>query len=212
MIRIKICGITKPEQGRSIAQLGATALGFMCVRQSPRYVSPEQIRAIVNHLPIEPAVDRIGVFADETLEEICHVVAIANLNAVQLHGSESPEFCAQLRSMQPNIEIIKVLRVRDIEALAQAQIYTGRVDTLLLDAYHPTLLGGTGQTIDWSRLQAFSPDCPWILAGGITPANVLTALNQVQPDGIDLSSGVEHAPGDKDLVKVAELFEQLKNY
>jgi len=171
---------------------------------------PEQIRAIVDHLPIEPAVDRVGVFADADLEEICRVVAIANLNAVQLHGSESPEFCDRLRSEQPDIEIIKALRVRNINALTQAQLYADWVDTLLLDAHHPTLLGGTGQMIDWSSLQAFSPNCPWILAGGITPANVSTALSEVQPDGIDLSSGVEHAPGDKDLVKVAELFDRLK--
>jgi phosphoribosylanthranilate isomerase len=83
------------------------------------------------------------------------------------------------------------------------------VDTLLLDAYHPQLLGGTGKTLNWETLQNFCPSIPWFLAGGLTPENVLDALSQLQPSGIDLSSGVERAPGDKDLDKVAQLFEQL---
>ncbi|MBD1866272.1 phosphoribosylanthranilate isomerase [Leptolyngbya sp. FACHB-671] len=213
-MRIKICGITKPDQGKAIAQMGATALGFMCVPQSPRYISPEQIRLIVDHLPVHPLtgalIDRVGVFANATLVEICQVVAIANLNAVQLHGSESPEFCQQLRAALPEIEILKALRVRSSETLAEANAYTDSIDALLLDAYHPKLLGGTGKTLDWSSLQNFRPNCSWLLAGGLTPSNVREALNQVFPDGIDLSSGVEHLPGDKDLAKVAQLFEQLK--
>lgn len=207
-MRIKICGITQPEQGRAIANLGATALGFICVPASPRYTTPEQIRTVVEHLPEN--VDRIGVFANSTREEICHTVAAAGLNAVQLHGDESPEFCQHLRPFLPNIEIIKALRVRNSQALEQAFIYTSSVDTLLLDAYDPQQLGGTGKTLDWANLQQFQPPCPWLLAGGLTPDNVLDALNQVHPNGIDLSSGVERAPGDKDLTKVAHLFEQLK--
>ena len=128
---------------------------------------------------------------------------------MQLHGDESPEFCEQLRSFLPNIEIIKALRVKNAQALAQADIYANWVDTLLLDAYHPQQLGGTGKTLDWENLRQFQPKCPWFLAGGLTPDNVMEALNKVQPNGIDLSSGVERAPGDKDLVKVAQLFECL---
>lgn len=207
-MRVKICGITQPDQAASIAQLGATALGFMCVRQSPRYVTPQQIRVMVDRLPAD-AVDRVGVFADADLAEICEVVAVGNLSAVQLHGSESPQFCQALRSALPQVELIKALRVRDAAALAQTQIYQAWVDTLLLDAYQPGLLGGTGKTLDWSTLQQFRPDRPWLLAGGIAPDNVLEALSWVQPDGIDLSSGVERAPGDKDLERVALLFEQL---
>jgi phosphoribosylanthranilate isomerase len=84
------------------------------------------------------------------------------------------------------------------------------VNTLLLDAYHPQQLGGTGKTLDWNMLQQFSPNCPWFLAGGLTPDNIVEALNQVKPSGIDLSSGVERAPGDKDLDKVAQLFARLQ--
>lgn len=205
-MRIKICGITKPDQAKAIAQMGATALGFMCVPASPRYVTPEQIRKIVT-LPHQ--IDRIGVFANSSCTEICQAVAVAKLTSVQLHADESPQFCAQLRQALPEVEIIKALRIRNQAALAQADLYTSCVDALLLDAYDPKILGGTGKTLDWTSLQQFRPSCPWFLAGGLTPENILAALAQVKPSGIDLSSGVEHSPGNKDLTKVAQLFEQL---
>jgi len=206
-MRIKICGITQPHQGCAIATLGATTLGFICIPASSRYVNPQQIRAVVDQLPEN--IDSIGVFANTSLDEICQIVAECGLTGVQLHGDESPEFCDRLRSFLPNIEIIKALRVQNVQALAQADIYANWVDTLLLDAYHPQQLGGTGKTLDWENLRQFQPKCPWFLAGGLTPDNVMEALNKVQPNGIDLSSGVERAPGDKDLVKVAQLFECL---
>lgn len=208
-MRVKICGITKPEQGQAIAQLGATALGFICVQASPRYVAPKQIRLIVE--PLMAKVDRIGVFANATLADIIQIVAEAGLSAVQLHGSESLEFCERLRESLPAVEILKALRVRTPTCLTQAATYTRCVDTLLLDAYHPHLLGGTGKTLDWVMLQQFRPPCPWLLAGGLTPDNVLVALSELQPSGIDLSSGVERSPGDKDLDKVAQLFEKVRS-
>lgn len=207
-MRVKICGITKPEQGQAIAQLGATALGFICVPTSPRYVNAIQIQTIVSQIP--QSLERIGVFANTSYPEISHLVIAGNLTGVQLHGDESPEFCTQLRKILPeSIEIIKALRVRNLEALAQAHLYIDCIDTLLLDAYHPQMLGGTGKTLDWTSLQQFCPSCPWLLAGGLTPDNINDALNQLKPHGIDLSSGVERAPGDKDLIKVAQLFQQL---
>lgn len=208
-MRVKICGITKPEQGQAIAQLGATALGFICVAASPRYVTPSQIREIVEQLLV--SVDRIGVFADATVEEIGQIVAEARLSAVQLHGLESPEFCDRLRQCLPEIEIIKALRVKTPECLERTESYTNYVDTLLLDAYHPQMLGGTGKTLDWTTLKQFCPSIPWFLAGGLSPDNILEALSKLQPSGIDLSSGVERSPGDKDISKVAVLFERLRS-
>lgn len=207
-MRVKICGITQPQQGKAIAALGATTLGFICVRASPRYVSPEQIRAVVEQLPEN--VDKIGVFANSSCEEICRTVAAAGLTGVQLHGDEPPELCHHLRQLLPGVEIIKALRVRSAQALEKAAIYTTWVDTLLLDAYDPAMLGGTGKTLDWASLRQFRPSCPWLLAGGLTPNNVLAALSQVTPSGIDLSSGIERAPGDKDLDKVTQLFNSLR--
>jgi len=206
-MRVKICGITQPEQGKAIAFSGATALGFICVPSSPRYVSTAQIRAVITQLPEN--IDNIGVFANSTVDKIAQTVTDSGLTGVQLHGDESIEFCYQVRQFLPNVEIIKAFRIRSLEDFDKAATYTTIVNTLLLDAYHPQQLGGTGKTLDWKMLQQFSPSCPWFLAGGLTPDNIVEALNQVKPSGIDLSSGVERAPGDKDLDKVAQLFARL---
>ncbi len=207
-LRIKICGITKPDQASAIANLGATALGFICVPGTPRFIDAETIGAVVNQLS-EP-IDRVGVFLNAKLDEIQNTVRVANLNVVQLHGNESPEYCDSLRSVLPTIEIIKVFRVRSVDDLMQTKLYEGYVDTFLLDAYHPHQAGGTGHTINWTSLQTFRPARSWFLAGGLKPSNILAALSLIQPDGIDLSSGVENAPGDKNLEQVAQLFETLK--
>jgi phosphoribosylanthranilate isomerase len=208
-MRIKICGITKAGQGIAIANLGATALGFICVRNSPRYIQPSKIKAIAEQLP--PEVDRIGVFANASQQEIKEVLIEAGLSSVQLHGDESPQFCQQLRDfLGDEIELLKALRIKTPAALLTVDRYQSWVDTLLLDAYHPQALGGTGKTLDWESLKQFNPNQPWLLAGGLTPNNVTQALSLVKPDGIDLSSGVERSPGDKDLVKVAQLLTKLR--
>ncbi|WP_016952712.1 phosphoribosylanthranilate isomerase [Anabaena sp. PCC 7108] len=206
-MRVKICGITQPQQSIAITTLGATALGFICVPTSPRYVTIDQIQAAVAELPSH--IDKIGVFANSSIDQISETVRKSELTGVQLHGDESPEFCYQLRISLPQVEIIKAMRVRSLEHLQTVTNYTKFVDTLLLDAYHPQQLGGTGKTLDWQMLQEFSPACPWFLAGGLTPDNIVEALSQVKPSGIDLSSGVERSPGDKDLDKVALLFQRL---
>jgi phosphoribosylanthranilate isomerase len=208
-MRIKICGITRADQGVAIANLGATALGFICVPASPRYISPEQIRTITQALDTHP-ITRVGVFADSDLATIRHTVTVGHLSAVQLHGAETLAFCAQVRQALPQIELIKAFRIRTPADLDTLHPYTPHIHTLLLDAYHPTQLGGTGQTLDWQTLQTFQPERPWLLAGGLTPDNIGLALSQLHPAGIDTSSGVERAPGDKDLTKVSQLIEQIK--
>lgn len=205
---MKICGITCPHQGRAIAQLGAAALGFVCVRRSPRYIRPDRVREIGEVLP--EGVDRVGVFANSTESEICQVADDGSLTGVQLHGDESPQFCDRLRQQLPNIKIIKAFRVKNAKTLDRVDAYTPVADMILLDAYHPQQLGGTGQTIDPTVLQSFDCSCPWLLAGGLTPNNVLEALQSVKPNGIDLSSGVEVTPGDKDLKLVEKLFHRLR--
>lgn len=206
-MRIKICGITQIEQGRAIADWGATALGFICVPTSPRYVPPSHLERLTEGLPT--AIERIGVFADAAADSILQVVSQTGLSGVQLHGDESPAFCEDLKRRLPDVELIKALRIRTKDALAETQEYFACVDTLLLDAYHPNLLGGTGKTLDWSVLSTFTPPLPWLLAGGLTPDNITEALRLLSPDGVDLSSGVENSPGDKDLGKVKKLFQQL---
>lgn len=209
-MRVKICGITQLEQGREIVAMGADSLGFICVERSPRYITPAEIKAIVSHLPVK--VDKVGVFADLSVEKITSIVRRANLTAVQLHGAESPDFCTHLRQALPlEIELIKAFRIKDRGSLQDTIPYAD-IDTLLLDAYHPQMLGGTGKTIDWQDLAQFEPAKPWMLAGGLNPDNINDALSRLQPDGIDLSSGVERSPGDKDLDKVAKLFAALNSH
>lgn len=205
-LQVKICGITKTDQAIAIENAGATAIGFICVPGTPRYIAPEQIRLITQQLNVE----RVGVFLDADIDTIRETVEISNLNVVQLHGKESPEFCQALRSL--NVKLIKALRIRSQQDLAQAQNYHAHVDVLLLDAYHPQQAGGTGLTIDWTMLKEFNPTCEWWLAGGLNPENILEALSLVTPHGIDLSSGLENAPGDKNLERVHQLFTCLKSY
>ena len=207
-MRVKICGLTQLDQAQEIVRQGANSIGFICVERSPRYINPEEIKAISISLPSN--VDKVGVFADHFIAEIEDIVKAAQLTSVQLHGDESPDYCDRLRRILPqNIELIKAFRIKTAESLQDVEKYLDWVDTLLLDAYHPQMLGGTGHTINWQDLTQFKPSLPWMLAGGLTPDNVNDALSRLQPSGIDLSSGVERSPGVKDLTKVTQLFEQL---
>lgn len=210
-MRVKICGITQAEQAIAIARHGATHLGFICVPQSPRYLPPTAIAEITQALDGAGVKTKtVGVFANATLAEMGAIARQTNLSHLQLHGQEPPEQCQQLLAELPGIFLIKAIRVRTAADLVRAETYAPYVDALLLDAYHPQQLGGTGLTLDWDALVSFRPPCPWMLAGGLTPENVPTALSTLQPDGIDLSSGVEQHPGVKDLALVQHLFEQLQ--
>jgi phosphoribosylanthranilate isomerase len=210
-MRVKICGIIHPHQATAIACLGATALGFICVPTSLRYITFSQIQTVIAELhQLALNIDKIGVFANSTIHEITQIVVGSGLTGIQLHGNESPDFCYQLRQVLPEQEIIKAIRITVREDLQQTDDYVNCVDSLLLDAYHPQQLGGTGKTLDWRILQDFQPGLPWFLAGGLTPENVVEALGQVHPYGIDLSSGVERSPGDKDLERVALLLHHIK--
>jgi phosphoribosylanthranilate isomerase len=206
-MRIKICGIRDPEQGKFIVEAGATALGFICVSNSPRFVDVAQIKVVAKLIPNH--IDMIGVFANTSIENIQDIAINSSLTGIQLHGDETVNFCKTIREVLPNLEIIKALRIRNIFDLQDISVYKNYVDTLLLDAYHPLQLGGTGKTIDWQILRQLEPGIPWFLAGGLTPNNIIEALKNLRPNGIDLSSGVESSPGNKDLKKVAQLFEQL---
>lgn len=212
LLRIKICGLTRLDQAQAVARLDVSGwqvstLGFICVARSPRYISAAHIHKIVSELP--DGIQTIGVFVNAGVEAIAAVVEQAGLSGVQLHSEESPEFCEQLRQRLPQIELIKAFRIRTTVDLEQVQAYESVVDTFLLDAYHPDAYGGTGQTLDWSSLTRFAPTKPWFLAGGLKPDNIAQALAEVSPAGIDLSSGVERSPGDKDLNKVSALLQAL---
>ncbi|MEM9245390.1 MAG: phosphoribosylanthranilate isomerase [Cyanobacteria bacterium P01_F01_bin.153] len=209
--RVKICGLTQPTQAVAIARLGATTLGFIAVEASPRYIPPDKLQRLIETLiPESPQIQRVGVFANAPLDFIAEFQGVGQLTGIQLHGDESLDDCQKVRDSLPGVEIIKAIRVKDKTSLENALQYGSVVDALLLDAYRPGVLGGTGATLDWETLTAFAPSCPWLLAGGLRPDNIAQALERVTPHGIDLSSGVERSPGDKDLDKVAQLFQELR--
>jgi phosphoribosylanthranilate isomerase len=193
MTRVKICGITNLEDALFAADAGADALGFIFYAQSPRFIAPDRAREIVLRLP--PFVAKVGVFVNEELGRVKEIMAHCHLDYAQLHGDEPPE---QVVALAPRaIKAVRVRSAADIERLAQYQAVA-----YLLDAYHPTKPGGTGETWDWELATAAKQYGPIILAGGLTPDNVADAIERVHPYAVDVSSGVEAATGIKDHQKV----------
>jgi phosphoribosylanthranilate isomerase len=199
MIRVKICGITRMEDARLAAELGAWAVGFIFWPESPRHVAPDRARDIVRQL--SPLVSPIGVFVDQPAEHVDEVARHVGLAAVQLHGSESPAFARSL-----SCRAIKALALEDG---GEAALAAWSDTLLLLDARDPVRRGGTGRTIDWDAASRVARRRPVLLAGGLTPDNVEEAVQRVRPAGIDVSSGVESAPGIKDERRLRALFAAL---
>ena len=188
--RVKICGITRPEHARAAAEAGADAIGLVFYEPSPRYVSRVRARAVCEALP--PLVSVVGVFVNPSPREIEAVVEDSPVDLLQFHGEEPPELCAGAGK-----PYVKAVRVRDRDDIVEAAArYTG-ARALLLDAHHDALWGGTGSSFDWNVV----PDDvgrPIVLAGGLTPENVAGAIRAVRPFAVDVSGGVESAPGEKD--------------
>lgn len=183
--RVKICGITRPDDGRHAARAGADAIGLVFYPPSPRYVSPRQAADIVAALP--PFVTTVGLFVDAPPEQIAALLEQVPLDMLQFHGDESPEYCAAF--LRP---WIKALRMRDrVDPRAEADRYgAAGARGLLVDSYVPGVPGGTGERFDWDRLPA-DPSLPLVLAGGLDPANVAEAVRRVRPWAVDVSGGVE---------------------
>ena len=183
--RVKICGITRPDDGRHAARAGADAIGLVFYPPSPRYVSPRQAADIVAALP--PFVTTVGLFVDASPEHIAAVLEQVPLDTLQFHGDESPDYCAAFRRPW-----IKALRMRDgVDPQAEADRYRAAgARGLLVDSYVPGVPGGTGERFDWDRLPAH-PSLPLVLAGGLDPANVAEAVRRVRPWAVDVSGGVE---------------------
>jgi phosphoribosylanthranilate isomerase len=196
--RVKFCGITRADDAWHAAMLGADAIGLVFYPPSPRAVTLEQAQAICRGLP--PFVSRVGLFVDADPGRIEEAVAKVPLDTVQFHGEESPEVCA--RCPVPVIKALRVAGDSDLPALFGAY---DAAAAILLDSYHRQLRGGTGETFDWSQIPQARPR-PLILAGGLTPDNVAAAVQTVRPYGVDVSSGVEYAPGQKDHEKMTEFF------
>lgn len=201
MIRVKICGITRLEDGLAAAEAGADAIGIVFYPQSKRYLAPDQARELISRLP--PFLTVIGLFVDTPPEAINRIADDCRLDGVQLHGDEPPKGCVGL-----NRRAIKAVRVATAQDLALAERFP--VSAVLLDSKVSGHYGGTGVAVDWQVLQGFQPRCPWILAGGLCPDNVAEALLSLSPYGVDVSSGVESAPGIKDFERMKVFMAEVR--
>lgn len=200
MVKVKICGITNIQDALLAIDYGTDALGFVFA-PSPRQVTPKQAQDITRQLP--PSVYKVGIFVDFELEFIKEIKSTCNLDIVQLHGSESPEYC---EALFPNV--IKSFQVKDEATLELLPDY--KVKAYLLDTYNAELKGGTGHSFDWAIAQKAKVHGPIILSGGLNPDNIRQAIDTVQPFAVDVSSGVEIAPGKKDRDKLYNFIKTVK--
>ena len=209
---LKICGLTQHDQAASIAALGVDAIGVIGVASSPRHVVPGLRAGLFEAVrQASPRCERVLVVADPQDEELNVLDPRFGHTLVQLHGGESPERCRKLRQ-RSGCPVWKALRLRRPEDLAQVEAYAGSVDALLLDAWMPDQLGGTGRSIPLDWLLSLRTTLPWWLAGGIDARRVPEVLNRLAPTGLDVSSSVEHAPGDKDLSQVRQLVATVRGW
>lgn len=196
--RIKICGITTPEDGAFAVEAGAWAIGMIFWPASPRAVSLNQAAEIA--APLRRQAELVGVFVNATLDEVVGTAEAVGLTWVQLHGDEGPAF-AEAVARRAGVKVIKAARLR-AKADVQAIDAFRNVDAHLLDSYAEGNPGGTGETFDWALATTRMSEVPLILAGGLTAENVRAGITQTKPWAVDVSSGVESAPGVKDPEKV----------
>lgn len=196
--RIKVCGITRVEDAAAAVELGAAAVGFVFWPRSPRRIAVETAREIGGILP--PFVARIGVFVDMSADDVARIVDDARLDGVQLHGDEKTDHYRQLQARL--IKAVTLDSDTDVKAAATLPAHL----TVLVDATDRVRRGGTGRVADWTNAAALAAQRPIILAGGLTVANVGDAIRQVRPWAVDVSSGVEAAPGVKNRERLEAFF------
>lgn len=201
--RVKICGITRAEDARIAAELGADAIGLVFYAASPRKVSLDQARAIIDATP--PFVTVVGLFVDPDVDEVESVLRHCSLGLLQFHGDEAPNFCCRF-----GLPYLKAVQVRADAGLVQCLSPYHTARGWLLDAYHEHLYGGTGEYFDWKLIPSRLAR-PVILSGGLRPDNVGAAVRQVRPWAVDVSSGVEAAKGIKDAGKIAAFIAGVRN-
>jgi phosphoribosylanthranilate isomerase len=198
VVQVKICGITNKKGALFASECGAAALGFIFYPASPRYIKPEDAQKIISALPDE--VIKVGVFVNEKTEEIKKTVKYCNIDMIQLHGDESPEYCRQF----PPSSIIKAVELKNDDDLKNALSYDAAA--ILVDSRHAGLYGGTGEKANWELANALRNKKPLILSGGLNEKNIIEALRTVNPAAVDINSGVETSPGRKDHEKLSRIF------
>jgi phosphoribosylanthranilate isomerase len=209
-MKIKICGIKTLEDAQAAIEAGADLLGFNFYPQSPRFITPNDCAAITSALKEHAArISFVGVFVNAPIDEIHQVVADCGLHRAQLSGDEPPEMLSELGSMS-----FKAIRPKNVdEALVALRRYlaSSQAPAYLVDASVAGQYGGTGQVADWTLAESLAKRLPILLAGGLTPANVRAAIDQVKPWGVDVASGVESAPGVKDIQKMRAFVSAVRN-
>jgi phosphoribosylanthranilate isomerase len=191
---IKICGITNREDAHLVAECGADAIGFIFYPRSPRYVAPEVAKKIIEEIPM--GITTVGVFVNHEIQEVKKTAKLCDLDLIQLHGNESPEYCCQF----PPSLVIKAFAPRTEDDLEKLRGYPVRA--ILVDTHDPLRYGGTGERSDWRLAALVKEQRPLILAGGLSIANIQEAIEFVAPHAVDISSGVEISPGKKDHQKI----------
>ena len=200
-MRVKFCGITRLEDAREAARLGAWAIGLIHHDASPRRVDPAVAAEIGAEM--RRRLEVVGVFVNPTLDEVTAAAEDEALTMLQLHGEEGPAFCQEV-ARRTGCRVIKAFRVRSSAEIAGAEAF--RTDLHLFDAHHPGLRGGTGESFDWELLAGRSSSVPFLLSGGLDPENVAEAVAAVRPFAVDVASGVEAEPGSKDHAAMAAFF------
>ena len=191
MTLVKICGITNLDDALAAVEAGADALGFNFYKPSPRYVTPRQAREIIEQLP--ESVLTVGVFVNEESDSVKVIAHEANIQALQLHGDETPGYCRELAA---DYYVIKTFAVAD--SFEPQTVHEYDVEAIMLDTKHNSLRGGTGRVFDWSVAQRLAPTIPKLfLAGGLSPKNIENAVKTVYPYAVDACSALEDSPGKK---------------
>ena len=199
--RTKICGITRPEDAMAAVDAGADAIGLVFYPPSPRAVTAEQAAVAVADVPAFVSVT--ALFVNPTVEEVQQVLDSVRIDLIQFHGDEDDDFCRQFK--RPYIKALRVRQASDV--VASCVRFSGAL-AILLDSYKPGVPGGTGETFDWSLVPDTLPK-PIILAGGLAPDNVATAIEQVHPFAVDISGGVEASKGIKDHGKIQAFMNEV---
>jgi phosphoribosylanthranilate isomerase len=201
-LKIKICGITNSADAEMAHQAGADALGFIFFKGSPRFISNDKIKTIIREIP--PFVSKVGVFVNASRDEVQRAIEETGIDTLQFHGDETPEACRGF-----GLKTIKAFRVQGKDMLQIMPRYD--VDAWLLDSFVAGERGGTGKTFDWDlAVHATSLGTPVILSGGLNPENIARAVSHVQPYAVDVSSGVESAPGKKDANLIATFIQRAR--
>ncbi len=211
---VKICGLMSEEQALQVAKLGAHAIGIISVEESPRYVSAEIKKKIFKTLEsFYPKIDRVSVVQNCPIDLIIkNFLGNPSETIIQLHGDEDIDYCKKIREKIPNIGLWKAFRIKTEKDLDKIKPFEDFVDAILLDSWNEKTYGGSGKKIKSNYLKNLKFSKPWWLAGGISIKWIDEILNEIKPDGLDISSSIEISPGLKDLKKTKKIIECLKNY